>query len=220
MWRRLPLAITFAAALIAGPVFGQMAVIAPTPPTAANNNQIATTAYVQNVLSGGLPLASGQIFVGSVGNVATPQALGAGILTWLATPNSANLRASISDETGNGLAYFQGGDIGTPSAGVATNLTGTAAGLTAGTFTAGSAANLTSGTLPAARTNGHMNGTATNDNGAAGEVGEFLSNSAGAVALTTATAANVGQISLTAGDWDVYCSGVFAGAGTTVTSDV
>jgi hypothetical protein len=37
---------------------------------------------------------------------------------------------------------------------------------------------------------------------------------------TTATAANVGQVGLTAGDWDVYCSGVFAGAVTTVTSDV
>lgn len=118
-----------------------------------------------------------------------------------------------------GAVVTNGGALGTPSSGVATNLTGTASGLTAGTFTAGSASNLTSGTLPAARTNGHMNGTATNDAAAAGEVGELLSNSA-APALTTATTANCGQVSLTAGDWDVYVYGLFSGAGTTVTSDV
>lgn len=56
-------------------------------------------------------------------------------LTWLATSSSANLRSCLSDETGTGLAYFQGGDIGTPSAGVATNFSGTAASLTAGNAT-------------------------------------------------------------------------------------
>jgi hypothetical protein len=50
--------------------------------------------------------------------------LGAGCATFLATPSSANLRACTTDESGSGLAYFQGGDIGTPSAGVATNITG------------------------------------------------------------------------------------------------
>lgn len=48
---------------------------------------------------------------------------------------SANLRGAITDESGTGLAYFQGGDIGTPSAGVATNLSGTAASLTSGNAT-------------------------------------------------------------------------------------
>lgn len=38
--------------------------------------------------------------------------------------SSASLRAALSDESGTGLAYFQGGDIGTPSAGVLTNATG------------------------------------------------------------------------------------------------
>jgi hypothetical protein len=56
----------------------------------------------------------------------------AGFDTWVATPSSANLRSLMTDETGTGLLYFQGGDIGTPSAGVATNLSGTAASLTAG----------------------------------------------------------------------------------------
>jgi hypothetical protein len=44
-------------------------------------NECYFISYRLAVLSGGLPLPSGQIFVGSVGNVATPQALGAGILT-------------------------------------------------------------------------------------------------------------------------------------------
>ena len=30
---------------------------------------------------------------------------------------------ALPDETGTGVAYFQGGDLGTPSAGVGTNLT-------------------------------------------------------------------------------------------------
>lgn len=61
--------------------------------------------------------------------------LGAGCATWLATPSSANLRSCISDESGTGLAYFQGGDLGTPSAGVGTNLTGIGASYTAGNAT-------------------------------------------------------------------------------------
>ena len=49
-------------------------------------------------------------------------------------------------------------------------------------------------------------GTATNDNAAAGYVGEYVSAhlaSGSAVALTSAAAANITSISLTAGDWDV-----------------
>lgn len=132
---------------------------------------------------------------------------GAGCVTWLATPTSSNLRGCITDESGTGLAYFQGGDLGIPSAGVGTNLTSL------------NATQLISGTVPAARTNGHQNGTATNDSAATGEIGEILSNSA-TPALTTATPANCGQISLTAGDWDVYATAIFSGTGSTVTSDV
>ena len=49
-------------------------------------------------------------------------------------------------------------------------------------------------------------GTTTNDNAVTGRPGEFITSSVpvgSAVALTTATAANVTSISLTAGDWDV-----------------
>jgi hypothetical protein len=47
-----------------------------------------------------------------------------GFDTFVATPSSANLRALLTDETGTGVAYFAGGDAGTPSAIVLTNATG------------------------------------------------------------------------------------------------
>lgn len=50
-----------------------------------------------------------------------------------------------------------------------------------------------------------IKGTVTNDNAAAGYIGEIISGTAaaGSVSLTTATPANITSISLTAGDWDV-----------------
>lgn len=72
-------------------------------------------------------------------NIADIAGLSANCGTWLATASSANLRSCLTDETGTGLAYFQGGDLGTPSAGVLTNATGTASGLTAGHVTTNAA---------------------------------------------------------------------------------
>lgn len=68
--------------------------------------------------------------------------LSANCPTWLATASSANLRSCMTDETGTGVLYFQGGDLGTPSAGVGTNLT------------ALNATQLTTGTIPTARLGG------------------------------------------------------------------
>lgn len=71
----------------------------------------------------------------------------AGIQTFLATPSSANLRAAMTDETGTGVLVFNNAPtliapaLGTPTALVGTNITGTAAGLTAGNVTTN--ANLT-----------------------------------------------------------------------------
>ena len=73
--------------------------------------------------------------------------LGTGIATFLATPSSANLAAALTDETGTGAAVFATSPtlvtpaLGTPASGVMTNVTGTAAGLTAGNVTTN--ANLT-----------------------------------------------------------------------------
>lgn len=70
--------------------------------------------------------------------------------------------------------------------------------------------------------NENIKGTATNDNAAAGFVGEFISStvaSGSAVSLTTATANDVTSIELTAGDWDVWGTVLFSpNAGTTSTA--
>jgi hypothetical protein len=66
-----------------------------------------------------------------------------------------------------------------------------------------------------------IKGSGTNDNAAANFVGEFLATSiTAAVSLTTATTANVGTISLTGGDWDVWGVVVFTPAATTTVTAV
>jgi hypothetical protein len=66
---------------------------------------------------------------------------------------------------------------------------------------------------------GQFPGTTTNDSATAGNVGEIISStvtSGSAISLTTATPVNMTSISLTAGDWDVWCDLSFNGGGTTV----
>lgn len=91
------------------------------------------------------------------------------------------------------------------------------------TITNLNATQLTSGTVPAARTNGHQNGTATNDSAAAGEIGEYIASTlvrASATSITTATAKTVTSISLTAGDWDVAVVCGFFPANTTQVTQI
>ncbi len=68
---------------------------------------------------------------------------------------------------------------------------------------------------------GQFPGTTTNDNAAAGNVGEEIQSTVlagAAVALTSPNAANVTSIALTAGDWDVCAQVVITpGAGTNFT---
>lgn len=65
-------------------------------------------------------------------------------------------------------------------------------------------------------------GTITNDSAATGVIGEYVESavaSGSAVALTTATPANVTSISLTAGDWDLFgFVGFLGNAATTATN--
>mgnify|MGYP001576872404 CR=1 FL=1 len=64
-------------------------------------------------------------------------------------------------------------------------------------------------------------GTVTNDSAGAGQVGEFITTAVlvgSAVAPTNDTGANVGSISLTAGDWDVSSQVDFILTGATSTS--
>lgn len=65
-----------------------------------------------------------------------------------------------------------------------------------------------------------LTGTPTNNNAAAGDVGEYVSSeilAGSAVALTTATPTNITSISLTAGDWEVHGTVALANVGTTIT---
>ena len=69
---------------------------------------------------------------------------------------------------------------------------------------------------------GNIAGTTTNDNAAAGNVGEFISStilSAGAVSLTSTVTANITSIPLTAGDWNVWGNiATTPGSGTTTSN--
>jgi hypothetical protein len=62
---------------------------------------------------------------------------------------------------------------------------------------------------------GQLPGTATNDNAAAGKVGEYVQATATSTAITTATQTNITSISLTAGDWDITGAISFVPTGTT-----
>jgi hypothetical protein len=62
-------------------------------------------------------------------------------------------------------------------------------------------------------------GTTTNNNAAAGSVGEILTNTTSTTSLTTNVTTNSTSVSLTAGDWDVSCVSQFTiNAGATVTN--
>lgn len=134
---------------------------------------------------------------GGIGVAPAWSAFGANVATWLATPSSANLAAAVTDETGSGqLVFATSPTLVTPVLG--------AASATSVSFSS------TSGVI----------GTTTNNNAAAGSVGEIIESTVlvGApVSLTNNTAANVTSISLTAGDWNVWGTACFtAGAGTTI----
>lgn len=109
--------------------------------------------------------------------------LGTGVATFLATPSSANLIAAVTDETGSGaLVFATSPTLVTPTLG--------AASATSLTFSS------TSGII----------GTTTNNDAAAGSVGEYQVATrlgASALSLATVTNTNITTLSLTAGDWDV-----------------
>jgi hypothetical protein len=96
----------------------------------------------------GLPLTTGVTGTLGVANGGTGiTSLGTGVATFLGTPTSANLLAAVSDETGTGSLVFATSPtlvtpaLGTPSALVGTNITGTATAFTASNVTTN--ANLT-----------------------------------------------------------------------------
>ena len=103
-------------------------------PVANGGTGSSSTTFVNLTtnVTGTLPVANGGTGITS---------FGAGIADFLGTPSSANLATAVTDETGSGALVFATSPtlvtpaLGTPSALVATNATGTAAGLTAGVST-------------------------------------------------------------------------------------
>lgn len=106
------------------------------------------------------------------------------------------------------------------SAGTGTGIGGSLIFQVAAAGTTGTAKNAWSTGLTVAPTGVSFLGTTTNNNAAAGNVGEVISSTivqGSAVVLTTVTQANVTSISLSAGDWDVWFEALFdCGATTTV----
>lgn len=93
-----------------------------------------TAADVTNVPAGGIAATNVQTALNELDT--EKQAASSNLTSWAAltrasgfdtftqTPSSANLRGLLTDETGTGLAYFQGGALGTPSSGTLTSATG------------------------------------------------------------------------------------------------
>jgi len=82
-------------------------------------------------------------------------------------------------------------------------------------------ANPTLASLTFSPTTGGIVGTTTNDNAAAGKVGEYIEQvilTGSATAITRNTVTNCFSISLTAGDWDVWGNILFVTVGTTCTN--
>jgi len=137
------------------------------------------------------------------------------------TPASASGPATLAfaEDTDNGTNKVTLAAPSSVAADVTVTLPGTADTLV-GRATTDTLTNKTLTTPTIAQ--GNLIGTTTNDNAAAGSVGEYLSAtlaSGSATALTTATPKTVISVSLTAGDWDV--SGqvrLTTGAATTTTA--
>lgn len=158
----------------------------------------------------------------AAGDVAIMRSLGSGNWKCIAfQPAAGNAKvganADITSLTGltTALSVAQGGTASTTAAAARTALSAAASGANADitSMTALTAINRTGGTS--------IKGTNTNNNAAAGDVGEYIESTiavGSAVSLTTGVVANITSISLTAGDWDV--SGVIimdSGATTNVT---
>jgi len=172
------------------------------PPSAPS--QSAKYVFAAPNASGGVP-AFRQLVVSDILGIGTAASLNTGtsganipllngVNTWAAA------QAFSVRPTFNGNTPWDNGNLPTPASLGA-----------AGSFTTLSA----SGLITPTSTIG-IKGTVTNDSAQAGSVGEFVTNNATGVSLSSGTSSNITSISLTAGDWDV--SGViqFSPAGTTV----
>lgn len=155
--------------------------------------------------------------------------LGTGVATFLATASSANLAAALTDETGSGALVFATSPtlvtplLGTPTSGVMTNVTGTAAGLTSGITNALKSATTTVDVSAAtAPTSGQVltataGTTATWQTPTGGGTGDYLAVLVNTeIAITTTATATISKqhlISGTSADYTVNLPAASGNAG-------
>jgi hypothetical protein len=177
----------------------------------------STTQTVQMPVTSTLVLGQSWLIVNNSSGVVTVQSSGSNTITSMAPATQAIITCILTSGT---TAASWNSDYGYNTAGVST-ITGTANQVIASASigavmlstpqSIGTSSNVQFGSVSFSTTSGII-GTTTNDNAAAGSVGEFVSSvvPAGPVALTSATTANITSISLTAGDWDVYGDVVYS----------
>lgn len=145
MLRRLLLAA--AIALVPSLASAQFAAIGNTPPTSDNGDRLATTAWVNQFAAGSIPLQSGKMLIGSVGNLAVGQTpsgdltvSNAGVFTFNTVNPNVGVFGSVTQclslaINGKGLITAAVQAVCTPAIGSITGLgtgVGTALGLNVG----------------------------------------------------------------------------------------
>lgn len=132
--------------------------------------------------------------------------------------NLSTLNISTGGIAASGQSQFTNNTASTSTTTGALTVTG---GLgVGGTVNAGSAAIgalSVSGLISPASAVG-IKGTTAADNAQAGSDGEYVTNNTNSVALSSTVAANATSTTLTAGDWDVQCTGYYVPDSTTTTS--
>jgi hypothetical protein len=137
--------------------------------------------------------------------------LAAGVATFLATPSSANLRSALTDESGTGVAYFQGGALGTPSSGTLTSCTG----LPVSTGLSGLGANVAA--FLATPSSANLASALTDETGSGANV---FANTPTLVTpvLGAATATSINGVTIDNNAWSTYTPTITAGSGTITSS--
>jgi hypothetical protein len=155
----------------------------------------ATSPALVTPTIGGQTISLGGAFSTSGGLAITPQA--SGVASW----SGGTLSNTATTGSGN-VVLATSPALVTPAIGAAT----------------GSSLILSGGSISFGTSGQGHGGTVTNDNAAAGILGEYVESviaSGSSIALTTGTAKTITSISLTAGDWDVAANVGFIPAATT-----
>lgn len=176
----------------------------------------ASAFYVTSLAASGASISINQ----SSGVVSTPSGLSvAGSFSAPSLIHNADLSAgTYSNITGTGTLTAGATGAGFNVALGASTVTGVLAASNGGTGVANSANLTVSSATSVGR--GQYQGTNTNDNAAAGNVGEVIEStvaSGSAISLTTSTDTTVTSVTLTAGDWDCWGNVAYSANGSTVT---